>query len=217
MAAQSQDGWGSGKPLEEEALGAEKHFRIWDGVVAEVGAGEVEEAATPKMLQAPGHCHLTQAGLFSRAPPHLHCTALHPGCQATSTLPPSHLPPPAPTPPTLQTRRPTHLPDPLLHHATARPWHSTTALLTQGLQSPNTRVQTPAQPRSDRNADKFLLLLRLKLQLTLPSTRPTRKRHTGAGRRQRGQSFPNSKESPGGGNRDSKTGRRALFRHFLAV
>ena len=43
MAAQSQDGWGSGKPLEEEALGAEKHFRIWDGVVAEVGAGEVEE------------------------------------------------------------------------------------------------------------------------------------------------------------------------------
>lgn len=96
MAAQSQDGWGSGKPLEEEALGAEKHFRIWDGVVAEVGAGEVEEAATPKMLQAPGHCHLTQAGLFSRAPPHLHCTALHPGCQATSTLPPQ---PPSPAGP----------------------------------------------------------------------------------------------------------------------
>lgn len=80
-----------------------------------------------------------------------------------STLPPSHLPPPAPAPPTLQTRRPVHLPDPLLHCATARPWHSTTALLTQGLQSANTQVQTPARPCSDCNADKFLLILRLKL------------------------------------------------------
>lgn len=92
MAAQSQDGWGSGKPLEEEALGAEKHFRIWDGVVAEVGAGEVEEAATPKMLQAPGHCHLTQAGLFSRAtpPPSLHSPPPRlPGHEHPAPQPPS--------------------------------------------------------------------------------------------------------------------------------
>lgn len=90
-------------------------------MVAEVGAGEVEEAATPKMLQASGHCHLTQGDLFSRPPPRL------PGHEHPAPQPPS------PAPPTLQIRRPVHLPDPLLHHAMAGPWHSTTALLTQGL------------------------------------------------------------------------------------
>lgn len=92
-------------------------------MVAEAGAGEVEEAATPKMLQAPGHCHLTLGDLFSCPPPRL------PGHEHPALQPPS---------PTLKIRRPVHLPDPLLHRAMAGPWHSTTALLTQGL-----RARTP--------------------------------------------------------------------------
>lgn len=68
-----------------------KHFsRIWDGVVAEVGAGEGGGGSNPQDASSPGHCHLTQAGLSHVPPPSLH--SLHPGCQATSTLPPATFP-----------------------------------------------------------------------------------------------------------------------------
>ena len=69
-ALRARMGGGQGSPWRKRLCGQRSISGSGRGVtVAEAGAREVEEAATPKMLQAPGHCHLTQAGLFSRTPP----------------------------------------------------------------------------------------------------------------------------------------------------
>lgn len=144
-------------------------------MVAEAGAGEVEEAATPKMLQAPDHCHLTLGDLFSCPPPRL------PGHEHPALQPPSPAGPRFPNPEDTQACPPARPTASLCHGRTLAfqdsPAHT-------GAQRLNARVQTPAWPRSARDANKLLLILRLKLQLTLPSIRPRRKQHMGADRQQ---------------------------------